>query len=158
MKLEAKWGDWLVEQKRVDQAINHYIEAGEHEKAIKAALDSAQWAKAAQLVEDTLNGDVAKPYFMRIANHYRDKKRYDLAEKYFVQAGKPNEAVDMYTRANKWEAAHRVAVRFMRYVKLVFVVHVGGTRYVTSSTDNIMKRLARITLTVEFIRTCIFIF
>ena len=71
----------------------------------------------AQLVEDTLNGDVAKPYFMRIANHYRDKKRYDLAEKYFVQAGKPNEAVDMYTRANKWEAAHRVAVRFMRYVK-----------------------------------------
>jgi intraflagellar transport protein 172 len=74
---------------------------------------SAQWAKAAQLVEDTLNGDVAKPYFMRIANHYRDKKRFDLAEKYFVQAGKPNEAVDMYTRANKWEAAHRVAVRFM---------------------------------------------
>ena len=111
--MEAKWGDWLVEQKRVDQAINHYIEAGEHEKAIKAALDSAQWAKAAQLVEDTLNGDVAKPYYMRIANHYRDKRRYDLAEKYFVQAGKPNEAVDMYTRANKWEAAHRVAVRFM---------------------------------------------
>ena len=89
----------------------HFI--GEHEKAIKAALDSAQWAKAAQLVEDTLNGDVAKPYYMRIANHYRDKRRFDLAEKYFVQAGKPNEAVDMYTRANKWEAAHRVAVRFM---------------------------------------------
>jgi len=50
VKLEAKWGDWLVEQKRVDQAINHYIEAGEHEKAIKAALDSAQWAKAAQVL------------------------------------------------------------------------------------------------------------
>ena len=44
------------------------------------------------------------------------------------------------------------------YVKLVFVIHVGGTRSVTSSTDNIMKIHARITLTVEFIRRYIFIF
>jgi hypothetical protein len=43
-------------------------------------------------------------------------------------------------------------------VKSVFVLHVGGTRYVTSSTDNTMKVHARITLTVEFIRTCILIF
>ena len=39
----------------------------------------------------------------------------------------------------------------------VFVIHVGGTRCVTSSTDNIMKIHARITLKVEFIRTCIFL-
>jgi hypothetical protein len=44
------------------------------------------------------------------------------------------------------------------YVKLVFVIHVGGTRYVTFSTDNIMNIQARITLKVEFIRTCIFLF
>jgi len=44
------------------------------------------------------------------------------------------------------------------YVKSVFVIHVGGTRYVTSSTDNIMKIHAGITLTVEFIRGYIFIF
>jgi len=43
-------------------------------------------------------------------------------------------------------------------VREVFVVHVGGTRCVTSSTDNIMKRQARITLTVDCIRGCIFIF
>ena len=43
-------------------------------------------------------------------------------------------------------------------MKLVFVIHVGGTRCVTSSTDNIMKIHARITLTVECIRTCIFLF
>ena len=52
----------------------------------------------------------------------------------------------------------RVASRVDRYVKLVFVIHVGGTRYVTSSTDNIMKIHVRITLTVECIRTCIFLF
>jgi len=43
------------------------------------------------------------------------------------------------------------------YVKSVFIVHVGGTRYVTSSTDNIMKIHSRITLKVEFIRGYIFI-
>ena len=44
------------------------------------------------------------------------------------------------------------------YVNSVFIVHVGGTRCVTSSTDNNLKIRARITLTVEVIRTCIFIF
>jgi len=43
-------------------------------------------------------------------------------------------------------------------VREVFVVHVGGTRCVTSSTDNIMKRQARITLTVDCTRGCIVIF
>ena len=42
-------------------------------------------------------------------------------------------------------------------VREVFIVHVGGTRCVPSSTGNIMKRQARITLTVEFIRTSIFL-
>ena len=45
-----------------------------------------------------------------------------------------------------------------RYVKSVFIIHVGGTRCVPSSTDNILNINARITLTVEVIRRCIFIF
>ena len=47
---------------------------------------------------------------------------------------------------------------WQRYVKSVFIVHVGGTRCVPSRTDNIMKRQARITLKVEFIRGYIFLF
>ena len=44
------------------------------------------------------------------------------------------------------------------YVKSIFVVHVGCTRCVTSNTDHYMKIQARITLRVEFIRTCILLF
>ena len=44
------------------------------------------------------------------------------------------------------------------YVKSVFIVHVGGTRCVPSSTANNLKRQARITLTVECIRTCLVLF
>ena len=43
------------------------------------------------------------------------------------------------------------------YVKSVFIVHVGGIRGVPSSTDHIMNIHSRVTLPVEFIRTCIFI-
>jgi hypothetical protein len=43
-------------------------------------------------------------------------------------------------------------------VREIGVIHVGGTRCVTSSTGNIMKIRARITLAVEFIRGYIFIF
>ena len=50
------------------------------------------------------------------------------------------------------------ASRATTKVREVFIIHVGGTRCVTSSTDNIMKIRARITLTVEFIRTCNFIY
>ena len=46
----------------------------------------------------------------------------------------------------------------VEYVKSIFIIHVGGTRCVTFSTDNIMKIRARITLTVECIRTCIVLF
>jgi len=45
-----------------------------------------------------------------------------------------------------------------QYVTSLFMIHVGGTRCVTSSTDNIMKIHAWITLTVEFIRGYIFLF
>jgi hypothetical protein len=56
------------------------------------------------------------------------------------------------------ECRHTIHLLLERYVKSVFVIHVGGTRCVTSSTNNIMKIHACITLNVEFIRTCIFIF
>ena len=45
-----------------------------------------------------------------------------------------------------------------RGVREVFMIHVGGTRCVTSSIENIMKIRARITLNVEFIRGYIFRF
>ena len=48
--------------------------------------------------------------------------------------------------------------RKARYVKSVLMIHVGGTRCVPSSTANMMNIQARITLNVEFIQTCIFLF
>ena len=59
---------------------------------------------------------------------------------------------------SRWSVSSSLLASEDTYVKPVFIVHVGGTRCVTSSTDNIMKIHVRITVTVEFIRTCIFLF
>lgn len=67
VRLEELWGDYLVLQKQLDMAINHYIEARCSGKAIDAALSSRQWSKAAQLLDTLLDRAAAKPYFKKLA-------------------------------------------------------------------------------------------
>eukprot|EP01065_Artemidia_motanka_P041067 TRINITY_DN5263_c0_g4_i1.p1 TRINITY_DN5263_c0_g4~~TRINITY_DN5263_c0_g4_i1.p1 ORF type:complete len:1760 (+),score=631.40 TRINITY_DN5263_c0_g4_i1:78-5357(+) len=114
--LEEEWGDWLVSQKQVEAAINHYIEAGDKatHKAIQAAISARQWSKAVQILDAQSNHD---PYVLRgyktIATHYEDARQFGEAEKYFLKAQLPREAVQMYTRNNMWDAAHKVAKMYM---------------------------------------------
>lgn len=42
VQLEEEWGEWLVTQKQMDSAINHFIEAGKFERAVEAAMESKQ--------------------------------------------------------------------------------------------------------------------
>ena len=68
-------------------------------------------------------------------------------------------ATTIHSPPPRFQGPHRLhRKKCAWYVKSVFLIHVGGTRCVTSSTDNIMKIQARITLTVEFIRTVFFYF
>lgn len=112
VELEEAWGDHLVSQKQIDMAINHYIEANVQTKAVEAALNSRQWAKASQLVT-TLDESAGRPYYRRLARHYQDARQYEEAEKCFLKADSPQDAVEMYTSANKWDAAHKVAISYM---------------------------------------------
>ncbi|KIZ07625.1 Intraflagellar transport protein [Monoraphidium neglectum] len=106
--LEEEWGDWLASQRQMDAAINHFIEAGVAAKAIEAALAARQFPKAAGIIEH-LDASQAAPFFKRIAQHYAANGGLAEAEGYWLKAGLPLEAVEMYTRAGKWEAAQKVA-------------------------------------------------
>ncbi|XP_030838935.1 intraflagellar transport protein 172 homolog isoform X2 [Strongylocentrotus purpuratus] len=122
VKLEEEWGDHLVSQKQLDAAINHYIEAGASHKAIKAAVDSHQWAKAEQIIQ-LQEADIGERYYPVIAKHYVTIHDYENAERYFIQAGQTKEAIDMYTAAGKWEEAHRLAMTCMKGedIKVLYV-------------------------------------
>ena len=47
--------------------------------------------------------------YRQIAKHYSENKQYDLAEKYYLKAGMPIEAFEVYISCGKWENALRVA-------------------------------------------------
>lgn len=113
VKLEEEYGDYLVSQKQLDAAINHYIEAGATSKAVEAAIGSRQWAKAVQILE-LQDSDMASRYYKRIGDHYGSVGEYETAEKFYVEAGCTREAVDMYNTAGMWEQAHKLAATYMK--------------------------------------------
>ncbi|CAC5423828.1 IFT172 [Mytilus coruscus] len=113
VKLEEEWGNYLVSQKQLDSAINHYIEAGANMKAVEAAIDSRQWSKAVQILE-LQDSAMSSKYYKKIADHYASIGDYEMAEKLYVEAGSTREAVDMYNNAGKWDMAHKLAATYMK--------------------------------------------
>eukprot|EP00038_Savillea_parva_P019439 m.27515 g.27515 ORF g.27515 m.27515 type:complete len:1369 (+) comp4420_c1_seq1:587-4693(+) len=109
---ELAWADYLVSQKQVDAAINHYIEAGANEKACEAAIQSRLWNKAATVVE-VLDDNAAQPFLQAIGQHYADVQNFAEAERIYVKGGFFRQAIDMYIGASKWEDAHILASKYM---------------------------------------------
>ncbi|XP_039387206.1 intraflagellar transport protein 172 homolog isoform X2 [Mauremys reevesii] len=113
LKLEEAWGDHLVQQKQLDAAINHYIEARCSIKAIEAALGARQWKKAIYIL-DSQEKRIAVKYYPRIAQHYAALQEFQIAEELFIKGDRPKDAIDMYTQAGLWEQAHKLATKCMR--------------------------------------------
>ncbi|XP_054618204.1 intraflagellar transport protein 172 homolog [Dunckerocampus dactyliophorus] len=112
VKLEEAWGDYLVQQKQMDAAITHFIEAGCSIKAVEAAIAARQWKKAVHILE--LNEDPSTAvYCLKIAQHYASMQELEVAEQLFVKAGHIKDAIDMYTTAGCWEEAHKLALKCM---------------------------------------------
>lgn len=112
VELQELWGDYLVSQKQVDMAINHYIEAKVYRKAIEAALNARQYQRALQLV-DVVDTETARPYYKQLARFYEETRNYELAEKCFVAADMAQSAVEMHTKLGHWEIAHKIAMSYM---------------------------------------------
>ncbi|GAB1607105.1 transport 172 homolog [Argonauta hians] len=113
VSLEEQWGDYLVSQKHMDAAINHFIEAGCTTKAIDSAISSNQWKKAVQILELQDASTVAN-YYKVIADHYAEVKEYKVAERLYLAANCMKDAVDMYNQVGMWQQAHKLASKFMK--------------------------------------------
>lgn len=116
VQLEEEWGDWLVSQRQVDAAINHYIEAGASNKAIEAAMSARQWHKAEQLLDQASIGidpQYVMPFYEKLAAHYAASRQYDQAERSFIKSSRADRAVQMYVETAQYEKAHKVAKAHM---------------------------------------------
>lgn len=112
VKLEEAWGDYLVQQRQMDAAINHYIEAGCSVKAVEAAIGARQWKKALHIVELQEDKSSSK-YYLKIAQHYASIQEFEVAERLFVKGDHIKEAIDMYTQSGRWEQAYKLAMKCM---------------------------------------------
>lgn len=123
ISLEEGWGDYLVSQKQVDQAINHYIEARAYGKSVQAAISSRQWLKAVNIIETHMVGNesdsAVQNFYKQIALHYEEVNQLSEAEKYYVRANAVEEAVEMYLRRNQTDHMLRVAQRHLTQQQLV---------------------------------------
>ncbi|XP_020839464.1 intraflagellar transport protein 172 homolog isoform X1 [Phascolarctos cinereus] len=113
VRLEEGWGDHLVQQKQLDAAINHYIEARCSIKAIEAALGARQWKKAIYIL-DLQDQATASKYYPRVAQHYASLQEYEIAEELYTKGDRTKDAIDMYTQAGRWEQAYKLAMKCMR--------------------------------------------
>ncbi|KAL3276031.1 hypothetical protein HHI36_020760 [Cryptolaemus montrouzieri] len=115
VELEEQWGDSLVENKQLDAAISHYIEAGATLKALDAAVAAKQWKKAVHIVKVVEMSDSVKKYYVALADHFASVKDYNLAEKLYIAGGMYREAVNMYNVAGQWEKAHGLASEYLEH-------------------------------------------
>ena len=112
--LEESWGDHLTNNKQLDAAINHYIEAGKTIKALEAAINARQWKKAVQIIQviDDSSGDLNKYYF-KLGQHYAGLREYKMAEKFYLSGNLYKHAIEMYNSAGLWEQAHQLASKHL---------------------------------------------
>ncbi|KAH8862639.1 Intraflagellar transport protein 172 like [Schistosoma japonicum] len=121
LQLEEEWGDYLISEQQMDNAINHFIEAGAYIKAADAAISSRQWTKASHILASIENKKLSEqlaPYFLKLAQHHVACREYDVAEQVFLKANQPKLAINMYTSVGLWEKAHHLASTIMDQTEL----------------------------------------
>ncbi|KAI9219008.1 hypothetical protein BC828DRAFT_407082 [Blastocladiella britannica] len=114
VQLEEKWGDHLVHTRQLDSAINHYIEGNQNLKALETAIAAKSWTKATSVADSMDPTDPAVRRACRdLAHHFQSAVDHVRAERYFLKANQPLDAVQMYNSARMWDKAHRLAASVM---------------------------------------------
>lgn len=113
IELEEEWADSLVNNRQMDAAISHYIEAGRTRQALDAAIAAKQWKKAVHIIQVIDDVNSVHNQYVKLAVHYASTEEHELAERFFVTAGLYGKAVDMYNKAGLWEKAYALAVRHL---------------------------------------------
>ena len=111
-KLEEEWGEYLSEQKNYESAIIHFIEAGAQEKAVEAAIQARKWEKAIELVNQYPN--VNPSFYIDIGRHFEYQRKLDKAEEYYIKAGEPMQAFNMYVNSGKWDNVQQIAKKYIK--------------------------------------------
>lgn len=85
VQLEEEWGDSLVENKQMDAAISHFIEAGCTRKALDAAVSARQWKKAMHIIQVIDDSESVAKYYDLIGKHFASIQVIEMGYKNFLE-------------------------------------------------------------------------
>lgn len=63
-----------MENRQLDAAINHYIEAGRTRKALEAAVGAKQWKKAVHIIQVIDDASSVSKFYVILAQHFASIK------------------------------------------------------------------------------------
>lgn len=92
--------------------LNIVLESGNTVKAVNAAIRSKEWNKALEILKIIDNNNESVELYMRIAQHYEGEAQYEMAERLYLDAERPSEAIEMYNRASRWVESYKLASEF----------------------------------------------
>ena len=88
------------------------MEAGAQEKAVEAAIQARKWEKAIELVNKYPN--VNPSFYIDIGRHFEYQRKLDKAEEYYIKAGEPMQAFNMYVNSGKWDNVQQIAKKYIK--------------------------------------------
>ncbi|KAF4667770.1 hypothetical protein FOZ61_007823, partial [Perkinsus olseni] len=118
--LHAEWGDHLVSNRYYESAIDHFSQANKPQKAIHAAVQGRQWARAEHLLaeleatgqDSSIDPDL-RQLQEKLGDHFSSLKQHQKAERCFLSAGAIQKCVQMYVNAQEHDQASRIAKTHM---------------------------------------------
>ena len=116
VELQEAWGDWLVSQKQVDMAINHYIEANCSTR--RSNLRSIRGSGRRLLSLSKTSTAMPRGRILSVSQGSEESKQLDEAERFYVAADSHKAAVEMYTKHSQWDKVHKLATSYMSFASM----------------------------------------
>ena len=102
-KIEEELANLFLDEKDYENAIIHFIEAGNYEKAITISINFLNnWKNAIELI-NKYQSKINPSFFVEIGNHFKKEFDFKKAEKYFIKGGEPMLAFNMYINFLKFK-------------------------------------------------------
>ncbi|ORZ40210.1 intraflagellar transport protein [Catenaria anguillulae PL171] len=97
VQLEVRWGDYLVSTR------------------LETAIAAKSWNKATAVADslDPNKDPTVRKLCCDLAHHFQTVSDLPRAERYFIKASQPLDAISMYNQAGQWDKAYKLATSVM---------------------------------------------
>lgn len=112
---ELEWARDLDARGLSEEAIEHYVEAGEGKAAVECALKHGLFYHAENILKQAFSGleKSMAEYWVQVGDNYRKRGYYDQAEQVYAICEEGKHIVDMYLELEKWDMVDTATRKYL---------------------------------------------